>query len=253
MRVVWVVALLLVSACASEKLALAPPRGIDFSGQWKLNEADSDDPQRVALSQSAGAATAPSGSSGGQGGQGGRGGGRGGRGGAGTGTGSFGGGGPAGPAMPGVAALSDGLRWPGRELDIKQATGVVTITSLGAKQVYQPSADNKSQHHQRPGPPDDGASRARDMRTRDRGNGPPPVCGWDDKTLVVESENPDDDHPPFEERYSLSDDGQRLIEVVSFKGGRSRGFTVSRVWDRVPPGGADATSGAAPGARPPPQ
>ena len=249
MRVVWIGALLLVAACASEKLALAPPPGIDFSGQWKLNEADSDDPQRVALSQSAGAATAPSGQ-GGQGGQGGRGGGRGGRGGT-TGAGSYGGGGPAGPAMPGVAALSDGLRWPGRELDIKQATGVVTITSLGAKQVYQPSAD-KSQRHQRPRPPD-GVSQGRDMRTRDRGDGPPPVCGWDDKTLVVQSESPDDDRPPFEERYSLSDDGQHLIEVVSFKGGRSRGFTVSRVWDRLPPGGADATSGAARGARPPPQ
>lgn len=58
---------------------------------------------------------------------------------------------------------------------------------------------------------------------------------------MVESENPDDEHPPFEERYSLSEDGQRLIEVVAFKGGRSGGFTVSRVWDRVPvaaPGGS---------------
>jgi hypothetical protein len=247
MRVVWVVALLLVSACASEKLALAPPPGVDFNGQWKLNEADSDDPQRVALSQSAGAATAPSGSSGGQGG---RGGGRGGRGGAG----GFGGGGPGGPAMPGIGALSDGLRWPGKELDIKQVAGVVTITSVGARQVYQPVADNRSTPHRKPSPrDDDGASHGRELRARDRGEGPPPVCGWDDKTLVVEAENPDDDHPPFEERYSLSDDGQRLVEVVAFKGGRSRGFTVSRVWERVSPGGASAaTSGAAPGARPPP-
>jgi len=34
----------------------------------------------------------------------------------------------------------------------------------------------------------------------------------------------------------VSDDGQRLIEVVSYKGGRSSGFTASRVWDRVSPG-----------------
>jgi hypothetical protein len=50
---------------------------------------------------------------------------------------------------------------------------------------------------------------------------------------VVQAQNPDDERPPFEERYGLSEDGQRLIEVVSFKGGASRGFTVSRVWDRV--------------------
>jgi hypothetical protein len=65
---------------------------------------------------------------------------------------------------------------------------------------------------------------------------PPPVCGWDDKTLVVQSSEPEDDRPPFEQRFSVSDDGQRLIEVVSYKGGRSSGFTASRVWDRVSPG-----------------
>jgi hypothetical protein len=31
----------------------------------------------------------------------------------------------------------------------------------------------------------------------------------------------------------LSEDGQRLVEVVAFKGGRSSGFTMSRVWDRL--------------------
>ena len=73
------------------------------------------------------------------------------------------------------------------------------------------------------------------MRARTQGDGPPPACGWDDKTLVVQSGDPDDDHPPFEERYSVSEDGRRLIEVVGFKGGSSAGFTMSRVWDRVPP------------------
>ena len=42
----------------------------------------------------------------------------------------------------------------------------------------------------------------------------------------------DDERPPFEEQYSLSEDGQRLIEIVGFRGGRSNGFTMSRVWDR---------------------
>src|ERR1700716_3553977 len=41
----------LLAACASEQLALAPPPGVDFSGTWKLNQADSDDPQRLLPNQ----------------------------------------------------------------------------------------------------------------------------------------------------------------------------------------------------------
>jgi hypothetical protein len=63
----------------------------------------------------------------------------------------------------------------------------------------------------------------------------PAVCGWDDRTLVVQSGAADDDHPLFEQRFSLSEDGQRLIEVVGFKSGRSAGFTLSREWNRVLP------------------
>src|SRR5260370_4027035 len=82
MRLVVVVAVVCLAACASEKLAPAPPAGVDFSGRWKLNEADSDDPQRLINTP----VTGPSSSTGpGGGGSGGRGGGRqgGGRGGAG--------------------------------------------------------------------------------------------------------------------------------------------------------------------------
>jgi hypothetical protein len=219
-----------LSACASEKLALAPPPGVDFSGRWKLNEADSDDPQRLVLSQMAGPTSGAAGSPNGQGGQGGRGGGRSGRGG------GLGARGAGAPSIPAVGALSEGLRWPGKELEIKQVAGVVAITSAGLAQVYQPVADMKPRHHRKKPTDDDGPLRGRDMRARTQGDGPPPVCGWDDKTLVVQSGDPDDDHPPFEERYSVSEDGQRLIEVVGFKGGRSGGFTMSRVWDRVPPG-----------------
>jgi hypothetical protein len=49
----------------------------------------------------------------------------------------------------------------------------------------------------------------------------------------VKSGDPDDDRPPFEQHFSLSEDGRRLVEVVDFKGGRSSGFTMSRVWDRI--------------------
>jgi hypothetical protein len=129
--------------------------------------------------------------------------------------------------------MSEGLRWPGKEVEIKQVAGVVAVTSAGVSQVYQPSAQPKNPRH-RKSTDDDSAPRDRDMHSRDRGDGPPPSCGWDGKTLVVQSRDADEDHPPFEERYSLSDDGQRLIEVVGFKGGRSAGFTMFRVWDRSP-------------------
>jgi hypothetical protein len=223
MRVALLVALMCLSACASEKLALAPPSGVDFTGRWKLDEADSDDPLRVVQSQMADSrpgAPGTSGSSGGRRGQGGRGGAGGGAAGVGA------------PPPPAVGALSEALRWPGKELEIKQVAGVVAVTSAGDSRVFQPVADSNIHRHRKP-PDHDGAPRDRDMRMRDRDDGPPPVCGWEGKTLVVESGAPDDDHPPFEERYSVSEDGQRLIEVVGFKSSRSAGFTMSRVWERV--------------------
>jgi hypothetical protein len=76
------------------------------------------------------------------------------------------------------------------------------------------------------------------MPDRDRGDGPPAACGWEDKTLVVQGGEREEEHPPFEQRWSLSEDGQQLIEVVGFKSGRSNGFTMSRTWDRVVPGAA---------------
>jgi len=232
MRVAWLVALVFLTACATEKLALTPPSGVDFTGRWKLDEADSDDPMRIVQSQMADSGPGASGSSGGRRGQGGRGGGSGGRGGAGGGAGGgYGAAGVGAPTLPAVGALSEALRWPGKELEIKQVAGVVAVTSAGDSRVYQPAPDIRI--HRRPKPSDnDSAPRDRDMRLRDRDDGPP-VCGWDGKTLVVQSGAPDDDHPPFEERYSVSEDGQRLIEVVGFKSPRTAGFTMSRVWLRV--------------------
>src|SRR6202158_2371799 len=51
MRTALALAVILLTACASEKLALAPPAGVDFTGSWKLNQADSDDPQRLLQNQ----------------------------------------------------------------------------------------------------------------------------------------------------------------------------------------------------------
>jgi hypothetical protein len=231
MRIVVIAVLLLLAACASDPLALAPPAGVDLSGRWLLNEADSDDPQRLATSQAAGAGNPGAGSSGGQQGQGGRGGGRGGRGS--RAGGGMGAGVPATAPLPPLGTLRAGLRWPGKEVAIKQVGGAVAITSAGVSQVYQPAPQAKQPRH-RPSADDEGGGRDRDMRSRDRGEEPPPHCGWDGRTLVVQTPDADEDHPPFEERYSLSEDGQRLIEVVGFTGGRSAGFTMFRVWDRAP-------------------
>jgi hypothetical protein len=227
MRLVVVLALACLAACASEKLAQAPPAGVDFSGRWKLNAADSDDAQRLIQAQfnapAANQSNSPAGGSGGRGGR--QGGGRGGAGGMNL-------GGPGGPVMPSVSALDAGLRWPGKQLEIKQVAGVVAFSSDGFNRVCQPADAGKAHNHHAGAADRDGASPGRDAPARGR-EAPPPHCGWTEKTLIVQGGDPDDDHPPFEEHYSLSDDGQRLVEVVSFKGGRSSGFTMSRVWDRT--------------------
>jgi hypothetical protein len=221
MRLVVVVAMVCLAACANEKLEQAPPVGVDFSGHWKLNTADSDDPQRLVQAQFDAPAGSQTNAPGGSGGRGGRqGGGRGGAGGMNP--------GPVAPAMPSISAMSEGLRWPGKQLEIKQVAGVVAFTSDGNNRICQPG-DAGKKHRPHTG---DGAS-GRDAPSRGR-DAPPPHCGWEEKTLIVQGGDPDDDHPPFEEHYSLSDDAQRLVEVVSFKGGRSNGFTMSRVWDRAP-------------------
>jgi hypothetical protein len=225
MRLVVAVAVVCLAACASDKLAQAPPAGVDFSGRWKLNEADSDDPQRLLQAQLNAPApgqntTSPGGGGGGSGRGGRQGGGRGGA----SGMNPTG---PGGPVMPSVSVMAEGLRWPGKQLEVKQVAGVVAFTSGGINRVCEPADSGRKHSHHANG---DGASEGRDAPVRGR-DVPPPRCGWEEKTLIVQGGDPDDDHPPFEEQYSLSEDG-RLVEVVTFKGGRSSGFTMSRVWDR---------------------
>jgi hypothetical protein len=140
-------------------------------------------------------------------------------------------GGSGGPVMPPVSALSEGLRWPGKQLEIKQVAGVVAFTSDGINRVCQPMEGGKPHRHHADSADRDGASPSRGTRAQGRDQSPA-RCGWAEKTLIVQGGDPDDERPPFEEHYSLSEDGQRLVEVVGFKGGRSTGFTMSRVWDR---------------------
>ena len=217
MRVAVFAAIIALSACASDGLRSAPPSGVDFTGHWKLNEADSDDPMRL-LQTANGQTTAGAGNTGNPGGRG-----RGGRGSQGVGYPTT----AMPPAMPAMGALGEALRFPGKQLEIKQVEGVVTFTSDGKNRICKPSSAKKGQRHR-------GNSSDRDAPLPSAREAPPSRCGWSEKTLVVHSSDPDEEGPPSEERYSVSEDGQRLVEEVSFRGGRSNGFTLSRVWDRLP-------------------
>jgi len=217
MRVALLAAVMFLGACASEGLRLAPPPGVDFSGQWKLNVADSDDPMhllQLANAQAAAAADNPPSTP--------RGGGRGGRGGQGVGYPGL-----VPPATPSVSVLADASGFPGKQLDIKQVGGVLTFSSTGQTRVCQPGDNKKTPHHH------NNAS-DRDAPLPAARDAPPPKCGWLEKTLIVRSSEQEEDRPPFEEHYTISEDGQRLVEEVIFRGGRSNGFTMSRVWDRAP-------------------
>jgi len=218
MRSAVLAAIIGLSACAGDRLGLAPPSGVDFTGHWKLNEADSDDPLHLlqtANSQAA-ARAQDSGNSGGRGGRGGRGGSQG------VGNPTF-----LPPATPPIGALAEAVNFPGKRLEIKQAGGVVAFTSDGKNRICQPGDAKKAPRHR-------GNSSDRDAPLPARRDTPPPSCGWSDKTLIVHGNDPDEDRPPFEEHYSIAEDGQRLVEEVRFRGGRSNGFTLSRVWDRLP-------------------
>ena len=204
MRIAMLAGACMMAACASNGLNPAPPSGVDLSGHWTLDEADSDDAQRLLQSQLRAATQTPSAS--------------------GPTTGRRGAGamGPTamGPVMPPVTVLDEGLRWPGKDVSINQSGPVVTFSSGGSVRDCQLKAAPKAAAH--PG-----------AATRGRGDAPPPRCGWDQGTLVVQSGEPEEDHPPYEQRFSLASDGQRLVEVILFKGGRSDGFSASRVWNRA--------------------
>jgi len=219
MRVAVAAAILCLGACASDRLSLVPSAGVDFTGQWQLNVAESDDTQHLletANSQAA-AASKDTGSTSSGGARGGRGGGRSS---AATGYPSA-----VPPATPPMSIVGEALSWPGKKVEIKQVAGVVAFTSDGKNRICQPTdSDKKPRHH--------GGSSDRDSRPSGR-DVPLPICGWAEKTLIVQGGEADDERPPYEEHYSISEDGQRLVETVGFKGGRSNGFTMSRVWDRV--------------------
>jgi hypothetical protein len=223
MRTALALAVILLAACASEKLALAPPAGVDFSGTWKLNEADSDDPQRLLQNQTGPgkAKTSNGGTTGGPPGGGGPSGG-GGRGGKRSGRSSSGArdADSPPPSTATIRLLGSNLQWPGKDLRIKQDAGIVELASENTNRIYRPVSAKRHA----PASADHGVTRGRD--------GLPPLCGWSGKTLVVMVADSDDGHP-VEQHFSIAEDGRRLVEVVGVKG-HMDGFTMSRIWDRVP-------------------
>lgn len=212
MRISVALLILALCACAAEHPNPNPPAGVDLSGTWKLNTADSDDAQRIMQAANTQSDTRqPLSAGSGRGGRGGR------------------GGMPGvpvsnGPPPPSMALLEQALRWPGAQLQIKQIGSIVTFNSAGRTRVCEPrDSGHTHRRHKRPPGRDDADAES------------PPQCGWLDNALLVKgSSDPDEERAPFEESYSLAPDGQRLIELARFTGGRSSGFTVSRVWDRVP-------------------
>jgi hypothetical protein len=110
--------------------------------------------------------------------------------------------------VPPVTSFSEVLQWPGNDLDIHQSHGIATFTSDGAEQTYEPAM---------PGKKSDGADQQ---------------VGWQGKSLVILMKA-DGERPPLREIFQESADGQRLVQVVAVTGGRSNGFSMSRVWDRA--------------------
>ena len=198
MRLTLVLLVALVAACASDPpLDPAPPPGVDLSGHWRLNVAESDDPLRIPSSIGGGTpgATPRSGRGNRNGGQ-----------------------DPSGPvALPvpvPTSLVADLLRWPGSELELRQQGGVVSFDSGGDSRVYQPAA-----------------AHVRSAARRGRRSATPATCGWSGASLVVRMDG-DETQPGYEARYRLSDDGDRLLQVITLQSGRLSGFTLSRVWER---------------------
>lgn len=108
MRAAYIFTTLMLVSCAHEPLAVAPPAGVDFSGHWRLDAADSDDPHHLVQSDALGPDS---------------------------------GRGPEGrSATWSVGAIGDAMQWPGKDLVIKQIGGVVAFSSDGENRVYQPSS-----------------------------------------------------------------------------------------------------------------
>ena len=194
----------------ANELASAPPSGVDLSGHWRstrrtatMRSGSCRVSWRPATAERDAAAARPAT---GRGGPRRRGGGR----------------RPNGTGDAAGAVLDEGLRWPGKDV-IDQAVG------------HRGHLLERRQRPRLPGDSGQGSRRITGAATRGRGDAPPPRCGWDQGTLVVQSGEPEEDRPPYEQRFSLSADGQRLVESSCSRAGARMAFTASRVGSCAPP------------------
>jgi hypothetical protein len=205
MRAAFLLLIALCAGCATDRgLATSPPHGVDLSGHWRLNVADSDDPLRLtqSLSSSKGMGSPDQSQRGGQ---------RSGRGGRSAGQLPF-----TQPISIPATIVADVLRWPGAQVEIHQDGGTATFASDGDSRVYRPDA---------------GSAKAASHGKKDHRSSAPSQCGWLGASLVVHVE-PEGNQPGFDAQYRVSDDGARLVQLITLQGGQLTGFTMSRVWDR---------------------
>jgi hypothetical protein len=207
MRATLLLLIALSAGCATESdLASSPPPGVDLSGRWRLNVADSDDPLRLAQAMASGNTTSQDQGPGGA-----------------QRSGRNRGSAPGAPlrVVPPVsisaAVMADLLHWPGPEVEIRQDGGAVTFNSDGDSRLYQPVAGAKNAAGQ-------GGKKGHRSDL-------PPRSGWSGTSLIVHIE-PEENQPGFDAQYRVSDDGARLLQLITLQGGRLTGFTMSRVWDR---------------------
>ena len=119
--------------------------------------------------------------------------------------------------------MSSAVRWPGKFLVITQGDAAVTLASDEATVECKRMSGRKT-----PGKKPSSSEHRRSATDADLRQ----FCGLTGKSLVLHTGNMDEDHPPFVERFRISADGTRLVELVGF-GQRGGGFSLTRVWDRV--------------------
>jgi hypothetical protein len=205
MRAAFLLLIALSAGCATDRgLATSPPPGVDLSGHWRLNVADSDDPLRLtqAMSSGNGMGSPDQNQRGGQ---------RSGRGGRSAAQLPFG-----QPISIPAMIVADLLRWPGAQMEIHQEGGTATFNSDGDSRIYRPGA---------------GSTKATGHARKDHRSSAPSPCGWLGASLVVHVEA-EGNQPGFDAQYRVSDDGARLVQLITLQGGQLTGFTMSRVWDR---------------------
>lgn len=196
----WVLLLIVAVQGCADRLALRAPTGVDLSGTWHLNKADSDDPINVMQSQMAALGAGAPGFPPGGGPPGGR-----------PPPGGFAGGAPVGPRID-PAALQRALNWPRETLVIRQQDASIEFDSDGQQRLLRP------------------ASRPCVSVPTPRGV-VAASCGWSQRSLVIKAESRRRSAPI--EKYALSEDGRRLIQTLLLKGGPGGELKLTRSFDAV--------------------